>query len=87
MERREWLSQWRATAAGETYRRRERGFGHWLKIQPHGSFRMAEVEPGEYRLTVRVPGFARLTLGVQVPGAATGQNSAAVDLGTLILKQ
>ena len=69
-ERREWLAQWRFTEAGRTYRHRRRGFVHSLRIQPDGSFRMNEVQPGEYELQVSVAGYAELIREIVVPEPA-----------------
>ncbi len=86
-ERREWLARWRLTEAGRTYSHRRRGFGRSLRIQPDGSFRMNEVQPGEYELHVSVAGYAELVREVVVPKPAPGQDAGPVDLGALNLKR
>jgi hypothetical protein len=86
-ELREWLARWRLTEAARTYRHRRRGFGHSLRIRPDGSFRMDEVQPGEYELHVRVSGHAELVREVVVPEPAPGQDAGPVDLGTLKLER
>ena len=86
-ERRQWLHRWRLTEAAKDYRQRQRGFAHSLKLQPAGSFRVDEIQPGSYELHVRVKGFAELIRDVTVPEPAAGQAGAPVDLGTLALKR
>ncbi len=86
-ERQEWLHGWRLTEAGKTYRHRRRGFGHVLDLQPDGSFRVDEVQPGDYVLHVRVEGFAELVHTFSIPEPAAGQAGRAVDLGALSPKR
>jgi RNA polymerase sigma factor (sigma-70 family) len=86
-ERREWLQHWRFTDAARTYRQRRRGVGHPLKLQPDGSFRIDEVQPGAYELHVQVKGFAKLECNFSIPEPAAGQGDGVVDLGVLSLKR
>jgi hypothetical protein len=85
-ERKTWLAQWRLTPAGETYRRRSRGFSHRIALQPDGSFRVDEVQPGSYVLHVRGPFFAKFSREISIPEPAAGQRTTPVDLGSLALK-
>jgi RNA polymerase sigma factor (sigma-70 family) len=82
-DRAEWFSQWRLTRAGTAYRHVRRGFGHSLKLEPDGSFRIDEVQPGAYEVHVRVKGFAELTRDLTITERAAGQGGEPVDLGTL----
>jgi RNA polymerase sigma factor (sigma-70 family) len=86
-DRREWLRHWRLTPDADEYRRRKRGFAHSLKLQPDGSFRIDEIQPGDYVLHVRVKGFAELILDVKVPEPSAGQAKAPIDLGIVALKR
>ena len=69
------------------YRHWRRGFAHSLKLQPDGSFRVDEVQPGAYELHVRVKGFSELTRDVTVAEPAAGKTGPPVDLGALTLKR
>jgi hypothetical protein len=81
--RAEWLSQWRLTKAATAYRHGRRGFAHSLKLEPDGSFRIDEVQPGAYVLHVRVKGFDELTRDLAITERAAGQGGEPIDLGTL----
>ena len=72
-DRREWLHHWRFTDAARNFRHWKRGIGHGVNLQPDGSFRIDEVQPGTYELNIRVKGFDPLTRDVTVPKPATGQ--------------
>ncbi len=86
-DRREWLRKWRLTPAARTYRHQVLGLAHPLRLQPEGSFRVDEVQPGEYEIHVRVSGFAELTRDVTVPGPGAGPVGSPIDLGDLTLKR
>ena len=86
-DRREWLSHWRLTREATAYRHRKRGFAHSLKVQPDGSFRVDEVEPGSYVLHVRNRGFSELVRNVEIPKPIGGPQDEPVDLGILSLKR
>ncbi len=86
-EQREWLSRWRTTEAARLYRHRRRSFGHSLKLQPDGSFRVDEIQPGDYELNVIVKGFAKLTRPITIPKPTAGQSAGPVDLGVILLKR
>ena len=86
-ERKEWLHRWRFTEAARDYRQKRRGFGHTLKLQPDGSFRLDEVQPGAYELHVQVKGFAKLVYSFSIPEPTAGQDGGAVELGVHPLKR
>jgi len=86
-ERREWLHHWRFTDAGRTFRHWRRGIGHKVDLQPDGSFRIDEVQPGTYELDVRITGYPKFTKDVTVPEPAADQRDTPVDLGVLSLKR
>jgi RNA polymerase sigma factor (sigma-70 family) len=86
-ERREWLHRWRFTETARNYRQRWRGVGHPLKLQADGSFRVDEVQPGDYELNVTVKGFAKLTRPVTIPNQTSNQDVGPVDLGVIQLKR
>ena len=86
-EQREWLSRWRTTEAARLYRHRRRSFGHSLKLQPDGSFRVDEIQPGEYELHVIVKGFPQLIQPVIVSNPITGQSDVPVNLGVIAVKR
>jgi peroxiredoxin len=82
------------TAAATAYRRLERGFGHSLVLKADRSFRVDEVQPGEYELHVEVRGIpagskdgyerrlAALKHAFRVPAVPAGR-PGGVDLGSL----
>jgi hypothetical protein len=82
-DRRQWLGRWRRSEAGRTYRHRRRGFGATVEIQPDGSFRIDEVQAGEYELHVRVPDYAEFIR----PFVVTDRGIGPVDLGTMSLEK
>jgi hypothetical protein len=85
--RREWLRLWRFTEEGSEYRRFRRGFAHPMELQPDGSFRIDEIQPGAYQMHVRAKGFEELVHDFEVPEPTAGQGGTPIDLGTLTLKR
>ena len=83
--RSEWLRKWRLSPAGSAYRHQRRVLIRSLRLQPDGSFRVDEVQPGGYQMRVRVRGFAELTRDVTVPESGAGRGGSPVDLGNLTL--
>jgi peroxiredoxin len=95
-DREGWLDRWRLTEAATSYRRLERGFGHSLKLRPDHSFRVDEVQPGEYEIHVQIRGvpvgtkdgyerqLAELKHAFRVPAVPAGR-PGGVDLGSLVL--
>jgi peroxiredoxin len=93
-----WLARWRMTGAATPYRRRERSFGHSLILKPDRSFRVDEVQPGEYELEVHVRGvppaskdgydreLAALKHEFRVPALPAGR-PGGVDLGSLRIER
>ncbi len=73
-----------ALAAGETFRRRSRGFSHSITLQLDGSFRVDEVQPGTYVLHVRVPFFAKLSREMSIPELMAGQAGTPVNLDNVV---
>jgi RNA polymerase sigma factor (sigma-70 family) len=86
-DRREWLHHWRFTDAARNFRHWKRGIGHGVNLQPDGSFRIDEVQPGTYELDVRITGYSKFTHDLTVPEAAAGQGAIPMDLGVLTLKR
>jgi RNA polymerase sigma factor (sigma-70 family) len=82
-ERQEWLHLWWFTKGGSAYRRVKRGFGHRVDLQPDGSFRVDEIQPGAYELHVHIPGHAEVIRSVVIPEPTAKEAVGSVNIGTL----
>ena len=60
---------------------------HPLNLQPDGSFRIDEVQSGDYEIHIRVPEHAELIRRFIVTAPAADQDGGPVDLGTLTLER
>jgi beta-lactamase regulating signal transducer with metallopeptidase domain/protocatechuate 3,4-dioxygenase beta subunit len=89
----EWSERWRESPEGRDYR--DRRVTESVGLSPDGSFRLDDVPPGEYRLTVDVNEtrpfgetgpFARLVRVFTVPPVAGGRTDEPLDLGALRLR-
>ncbi len=89
----EWSQRWYDSAEGREYE--EQRVAMNVGLQPDGSFRIDDVLPGEYRLSVRVneespnhniSPFARIVHVFTVPPIAGGQSDEPLALGALQLQ-
>ena len=87
------VAAWRESPEGRDYR--DRRVAESVGLSPDGSFRLDDVPPGEYRLSVRVNErsrfgetgpFARLVHVFTVPPAPGGRSDQPLDLGVLRLR-
>ena len=82
-DRKVWLHLWRFTAAAEAYRAATRGFGHRLELEPDGSFRLDDIQPGAYELHFDQRGRTAFTHRFVVPKPDRGAKALTVDLGAI----
>jgi len=93
-ERSEWEDRWLESPEGRDYR--DRRIAEGVGLSPDGSFRLDDVPPGEYRLSVQVNDrqplgesgpFGRLIHVFTVPPIRGDRSDAPLDLGPLRLNR
>jgi len=89
-EKQRYAQQWDRTPEGKALKLKRAGF--YMGVAPDGSFRIADVPPGQYRLQFRrtldsggqfLEVLAKAEISVTVPPMAGGRSDEPLDVGTI----